>query len=63
MIQYGRQWIRPNAVGGSRSEVTFWPARGDLMGVGWGGRGYPFLRGVVWIPRDVVSASVGTLAQ
>ena len=26
------------------------------------GRGYPFLRGVVWIPRDVVSASVGTLA-
>ena len=31
--------------------------------VGWGGRGYPFLRGVVWIPRDVVSASVGTLAK
>ena len=36
MIQYGRQWIRPNAVGESRAEVTFWPARGDLMGVGLG---------------------------
>ena len=36
MIQYGRQWIRVNAVGESRSEVTFWPARGDLMGVGLG---------------------------
>ena len=39
---------------------------GPLAGTSWvsvgGGRGYPFLRGVVWIPRDVVSASVGTLA-
>ena len=38
MIQYGRQWIRANAVGGSRSEVIFWPARGLSY---WRQLGYP----------------------
>ena len=28
MIGYGPQWIRANAVGGSRSEVIFWLVRG-----------------------------------
>ena len=32
MIQYERQWIRANAVGGSRSEVIFWLAHGLSQG-------------------------------
>ena len=48
MIWDGRQWIKANAVSGSRSGVTFWPARA-LSHWLHPGVPTPFLHSNLWI--------------